>query len=158
MITQDRLKELLDYDPLTGIFRWKVSRGRVSKGSIAGTEVWVSDNYIRSEIRIDGKRYKAHQLAFLYVYGYIPEEIDHKDRNPLNNAIDNLLDSSKSRNQLNRNKNGNKELPKGVFLKHSTGRYFVQIKGKHYGYTDSIHEAETVANAVYDSLLSENTI
>ncbi|UGO56005.1 putative HNH endonuclease [Escherichia phage JLBYU40] len=100
MITQDRLKELLDYDPLTGVFRWKVSRGRVSKGSIAGTEVWVSDNYIRLEIRIDGKRYKAHQLAFLYVYGYIPEEIDHKDRNPLNNAIDNLLDSSKSRNQL----------------------------------------------------------
>lgn len=158
MITQDRLKELLDYDPLTGIFRWKVSRGRVSKGSIAGTEVRVSDNYIRLEIRIDAKRYKAHQLAFLYVYGYIPEEIDHKDRNPLNNAIDNLLDSSKSRNQLNRNKNSNKELPKGVFLKHSTGRYFVQIKGKHYGYTDSIHEAETVANAVYDSLLSENTI
>lgn len=158
MITQERLKELLDYSTETGVFTWKVSRGRVSKGSIAGTAVSVGNRYTRWEIRVEGKRYKAHQLAFLYVHGYIPPEIDHEDRNPLNNAILNLVDSSKSRNQLNKNKNFGKETPKGVFVKASTGRYFVQIQGKHYGYFDDVEQAGTVANEVYDRLLNENTV
>lgn len=58
MITQDRLKELLDYSETTGDFTWKESRGRVSKGTKAGT--LDKDGYII--IRVDRHNYRAHRL------------------------------------------------------------------------------------------------
>ena len=76
-LTQERLKELLHYDPETGYFTWKISPNNAVKvGSVAGTSM---NNYIR--IIIDHKAYLAHRLAFLYMEGYFPEhEVDHINR------------------------------------------------------------------------------
>lgn len=75
-LTQSRLKELLDYDPETGVFRWKVARGgRANKvGAVAGA---TSGGGYR-QICIDYTYHKSHRLAFLWMTGAWPEhEVDH---------------------------------------------------------------------------------
>ena len=75
MLTQDRLKELFNYDSATGVFtRIKTTSSRAMKGFIAGSVS--SHGYLR--IRIDGRVYFAHRLAWLYEFGEFPLGImDH---------------------------------------------------------------------------------
>ena len=98
-ITQRKLKELLDYDPLTGLFTCKVKRSpRAMPGTIAGGKD--SDGYI--SICICGAKQKAHRLAFLWMEGYFPEnDVDHIDRNPSNNKWENLREVSRQCNLRN---------------------------------------------------------
>ena len=98
MITYERLKELLHYDPDSGIFVWNIGRPGASVGTVAGAIR--HDGYVR--IGVDNKRYLAHRLAWLYVHGYMPENsIDHINRNPLDNRICNLREVSHMCNMRN---------------------------------------------------------
>jgi len=76
-ITQKQLKEILEYCPEKGIFTWKVNIHRkIKRGNIAGTIA--STGHVK--IGINKKMYYAHRLAWLYVYGKMPNNnIDHKD-------------------------------------------------------------------------------
>jgi hypothetical protein len=98
VLTQERLKEVLRYDPNTGIFVNLQSRGNKKAGSIAGTRD--KDGYI--VIRIDRLPYRAHRLAFLYMEGYMPVEVDHDNRVRDDNRWDNLFDASRQENMRNR--------------------------------------------------------
>jgi hypothetical protein len=102
MLTQKRLKELFSYNSETGQFtRIKALCGPVAKiGMIAGT--LGGRGYI--DIGIDGKRYKAHRLAWLYIYGEFPSnklQIDHIDGSRTNNNIANLRIVTASQNLQN---------------------------------------------------------
>lgn len=99
MITQDRLKDVLDYDPLTGIFRWKIQlSSRGVTGAVAGHPT--PTKYVR--IRIDSQSYTAHRLAWLYVYGVWPNgELDHINQNKHDNRIANLRDVTHQQNGWN---------------------------------------------------------
>ena len=102
MLTQKRLKELFLYNSETGQFtRIKALCGPVAKiGMIAGT--LGGRGYI--DIGIDGKRYKAHRLAWLYIHGEFPSnklQIDHIDGNRTNNNIANLRVVTASQNLQN---------------------------------------------------------
>lgn len=101
-ITQEYLQKILDYSPDTGLFTWKVDRGRrCKKGYVAGS----IDSSGHRQICIDGKKRLSHRLAWLYVYGSYPKnQIDHIDGNKQNNSIKNLRDVSNSINQQNRAK------------------------------------------------------
>jgi hypothetical protein len=99
-VSQDRLRSLLDYDPESGQFTWKVSRGRRAKpGTVAGA----TDTHGHCQIRVDGRSYAAHRLAFLYMTGGWPHsQIDHKNRNRSDNRWANLRDATPSQNCANR--------------------------------------------------------
>ncbi len=113
MITQSELKKILRYDSESGIFTWiGCNKHHSEKNStIAGCE---ASGYIK--IKIDGKKYSAHRLAWLYVYGEPPNKvIDHIDGDGLNNRIDNLRDCTMQQNNMNhRKKINNSGLPCGV--------------------------------------------
>ena len=144
MLTQDRLKELLSYDPKTGNFIWlKQIYNGVGVGDIAGSITL--DGY--RAIGIDSKIHQAHRLVWLYCYGYMPEYgIDHIDRNPLNNRIENLREVSNQCNQRNTgNWNTNKSGVKGVCWVMRENKWHAQIvvmgKQKNLGYYKDFNEA-----------------
>ena len=99
MLTRERLKELLDYDSASGVFTWKdVRNGRVEVGGIAG---YIQHGYVN--IQIDNKTYKAHRLAWLYVYGEFPQnDIDHINHARSDNRIVNLRDVTSQENARNK--------------------------------------------------------
>ena len=88
MLTQERLKEVVHYDPETGHFTWKTGS---RAGKIAGT---VHDRRGHLKLCIDYERHLLHRLAVLYMTGCMPTgPVYHADRNPSNNAWSNLLAS-----------------------------------------------------------------
>ncbi|MDD5375277.1 HNH endonuclease signature motif containing protein [Acidithiobacillus sp.] len=97
-LTAARLREILNYDPQTGVFTWKARLAtHVHAGDIAGS---FNRGYL--EIGIGGKAYAGHRLAWLYEFGCWPtKNIDHIDGNPGNNRICNLRDVSQSGNMQN---------------------------------------------------------
>lgn len=98
-LTSERLRTLLRYDALTGAFTWAQDRtNRCKAGQPAG---W-SDKGGYLHIRVDGKLYLAHRLAWLYVYGKWPTSIlDHRNRFPSDNRISNLRLATHSQNHGN---------------------------------------------------------
>ncbi len=124
MLTADRLRHLLFYDPDTGMFTWLNPLGTVAKrGDPAGAKP--DHGYIR--LRVEGRLYKAHRLAWLYVYGKFPDaEIDHINRDGLDNRIGNLREATRSQNMMNGiARKNNKAGVKGVHRK--GGRWVASI-------------------------------
>ena len=111
MITQFRLKELLDYLPDTGEFVWKISHPRAGKGRIAGAK----DYHGYVVIRLDTVLYKAHRLAWLYVKGEWPEKgLDHINQNKSDNRIENLEWVTRKENVLHAIAAGRRHYPEKV--------------------------------------------
>jgi hypothetical protein len=101
IITAERLRELLHYDPDTGVFTWKVDHPNRRAGSIAGTQAKHEVTSYRM-ITADGRRYYAHRLAWLYMTGEWPaHEIDHLSGDGIDNRWCNLRDVTKAINQQN---------------------------------------------------------
>lgn len=130
-ITQSELKELLDYNPDTGVFVWKVSRGREKRGNVGGS--LHPDGY--RYIQINGRRYLAHRLAWLYVYGQWPvDEIDHENHKRDCNCITNLCEATRKLNSRNRSLHKNNSSGTvGVVWKPRDKKWEAQIhhNGKH---------------------------
>lgn len=102
MLTQQTLKEYLHYCPNTGIFTWiKSPINSIKINSLAGTIS--TDDYV--VIRFDKKRYQAHRLVWLYLYGAFPiTDIDHIDHDRSNNKLLNLRTATKQVNNKNASK------------------------------------------------------
>ena len=103
VLTVDRLRELLNYDPDTGVFTWRVARKKCSVGAIAGC---LSGGYIA--VMVEGRYYRCHRLAWCHFYGVWPErEIDHINLVKSDNRISNLREVSSSQNKQNKPKQAN---------------------------------------------------
>ena len=118
-LTQEYLKEILYYDPETGLWFWfKEVR---NSGRLAGSK----DHGYVSILINSKKRYLAHRLAFLYMLGRWPEkEVDHKDNVKNNNAWDNLRECTSRQNMANRPASKRNKLGvKGVSY-HKNNKYY----------------------------------
>lgn len=98
-LTVERVKELLSYDPETGIFTRRTKQNnRMKVGEVAG-----ANNGGYTQLSVDGRGVKAHRLAWFYVYGVWPSmEIDHINGVRSDNRIANLRDVDKRTNCQNR--------------------------------------------------------
>ena len=142
-----RIRQLLAYSPSDGAFFWLKNR-RGNPAPRAGDRAGGTrpDGY--RFIGIDGKRHYEHRLAWLLVYGPIPEgmEIDHIDHNPSNNRISNLRLVTKSGNRHNRARDSrNKSGINGVHWSPHAKAWCAQIrhgrKTKHLGYFKRLEDA-----------------
>lgn len=143
-LTQERLKELLHYDPETGIFTNLTQRGKVKKGAVAGSKY--STGYICIEIYY--KRYQAHRLAWLYVYGEFPaNQIDHINEIKDDNRIVNLRSATNLENQHNVSslQSNNTSGFRGVFWRKNRKKWkaiiYLNGRPKHLGHFDTAEEA-----------------
>lgn len=123
-LTQEKLKKLLTYNTETGIFKWHQTAPKRNIFKAAGSRhvkgYWT--------IWIENKNWMAHKLAWLYVYGYVPEGLDHINRDRADNRITNLRLATRSQNQANtRLSTNNTSGYKGVF-RHTTGKWAASIK------------------------------
>ena len=162
-LTQERLKEVISYNPDTGIFKWI----KPTTTSVKADTIITSKNrqgYLR--VMLDTKLYMCHRLAFLYMEGRIPEYVDH-----INNIVDdnrwvNLREATYNENNFNRLINYNNTVGiKGISFRRAYGEHGyiarVQIYGKRYSKWFSVSsygtkEATLEAATVYIRKLRES--
>jgi hypothetical protein len=137
MITQTELKEILNYDPDTGIFTWINPVKKTMINCVAGS-LTVQGYKV---ITIKRKNYAAHRLAWLYMNGKFPNKfIDHINTIKSDNKLSNLRDVSRienGQNQIKAHKN-NKSGLLGVTWYANTSSWVAKIKNNnkliHLGY------------------------
>jgi hypothetical protein len=142
LLTQQRLKEVVSYDAESGVFTWAIGRPKSAKGAIAGG--FSDRGYLT--ICIDGVKHRAHRLAWLYMYGVYPDQIDHENRIRHDNRIINLRASNSYQNSRNKSKpSDNKSGVVGVSLYNRDGqkkvKWEVRACGKFLGYFDNFLDA-----------------
>lgn len=132
MITAARLKALFSYDKETGFFTRKIGVRGESIGEVAGT--LGGDGYWQISIGPRGARkiYKAHRLAWLYVYSEWPEkQIDHINGNRSDNRWVNLREATQSQNNANAaRRSDNTSGFKGVMRGRKKWRAQITVRGK----------------------------
>ena len=106
MITKADLLEDFEYNPITGLFVRKTSKGKWKSGEIAGG----IDVHGYVKIRVKNSKYAAHRLAFLYMTGEVPNMIDHINRIKSDNRWENLRACDASENAANRSVHSNNSL------------------------------------------------
>lgn len=152
MLTLERLQKLFTYDPETGWFRNRFSRGRACINCRAGAET--GHGYRR--IIIDYQKYYEHQLAWFYIYGEWPYEIDHIDGDRSNNAIANLRVCDRTQNGFNAERSTGSSGLRGAYLDKRTTRWYskIQVRGQveylgTFGTPEDAHSAFMAAAEKY---------
>ena len=155
-LTADRLREVLNYDPETGFFTWKVSNShRRRVGDRAGC-LKTPDGY--RLIRIDGVLHRAHKLVWLYLTGSFPVlGLDHINRVKDDNRAVNLREANQAQQGQNlpmssKNTSGHR----GVHWSNADEKWQaairIQGKKKYLGQFDNIEEASAAVDAIKDAL------
>lgn len=149
------MRNILSYDPDTGIFRWKISPNiAIKTGDVAGGIT--RQGYLK--IAYCHKNYLSHRLAWYMMTGEWPNiAIDHINGDPSDNRWCNLRLATPSQNGANMKPFG--KLPKGVTFHKKTGKYQAQIKcngrGHYLGLFDTPEEANSVYAAAAKRLFGE---
>lgn len=88
-LTAHRLRELLDYDRSTGVFTWRLDRGRLAR---AGARAGCVRKDGMLTITIDGKQFLGNRLAWFHVYGELPKgRLTAADHDLTNTRWSNIL-------------------------------------------------------------------
>ncbi len=128
-LTAERLREILSYDPETGIFRWAIKTGpKVIIGAVAGGD----DGHGYVTISVEKRICRGHRLAWLYMHGVWPaDQIDHINGDRSDNRIANLREATVAENLQNqRVRSTNKSGYPGVYWEPDRGKWRAQIRVK----------------------------
>lgn len=104
-LAPEYVREILDYDPITGLLRWKKSLARrIKVGDVAGS----SQLKGRIKLGIANKDYMAHRLIWVWMTGKWPaSEVDHIDMDCANNRWNNLREATPAQNHQNKKRMSN---------------------------------------------------
>lgn len=151
-LTAARLRELLHYDPETGVITWRIDVGRWGRVK-AGTVVGHPNAYGHLVVNVLGSPMYLHRIAFVLMTGEWPKKnVDHIDGNRANNAWVNLRDVCQQVNTQNRRaatagkKTG---LPLGVSRDARDGRLRADITIDGKAVSLGRHETPEAAHAAY---------
>lgn len=145
-IDQKTLKKYFHYDSDTGRFTNLIQRGKAKIGN--SPESYTHDGY--KTIYINGRAYRAHILAWLYVFGEYPNIIDHINGIRDDNRISNLRNVDTRINLQNMKRSQTRktysDVP-GVFYEKKKDVYRIRLKSpdgvyKSFGYYDTVEDAE----------------
>ncbi|AMV00047.1 HNH endonuclease signature motif containing protein [Xanthomonas citri] len=159
MLTATRLREVVSYDPSTGVF---VRVVRLAQRHAAGdrADFLVSSGKLAgySRISIDGRRYLAHRCAWLYVHGSWPEhQIDHVNGLKSDNRIANLRDVTCAVNRENMRvrRRDNRSGMLGVHLHTQSQKWRARLQVDGRIVDGGVHETATQAHERYKALKRE---
>lgn len=143
LLSVEEVKSLLDYDPLTGLFSWKIKYFTLYPGKPAGSKG--VNGYL--SVCIKRKNYYLHRLAFYVTYGYMPEIVDHINCIRSDNRILNLRETDiYGNNQNTKVRKNNKSGVKGVYWHAATKKWAAVItvkrKSIHLGCFATIEQAK----------------
>lgn len=161
-LTQEYLKSILRYEPETGKWFWRISKGSVTAGLLAGS-IQGKGDYRYINIMINGKSYLAHRLAHLYINSEWPENhIDHEDLDGLNNKWKNIRKATRSQNLGNQKTHTNNTSGfKGVSWDKKANKWSARIqvngKSKFLGYfaKEDIDKASNAYEKAAEELFRE---
>lgn len=121
-----RIRDLVHYEPLTGVFT-RISSVYTSR---IGKEIGTRDTRGYTVMTVDGKTQLAHRLAWLYVHGYWPEfHVDHINGDTEDNRISNLREATAKQNVENQKLHKNNKTGfRGVTFRESSGRFLAYVK------------------------------
>ncbi len=152
-LDRDGLMAALDYDPDSGVFRWRYRFDKPTKWNTRWADKpaggYDKDGY--QVITVNGHGYKAHRLAVLFVTGeWPPEDVDHADLNPGNNRFSNLRVATRSENNGNRTMQGRAASGlKGAYRVPSTGRWYSRIARGDYSECLGTFDTKEQAHQAY---------
>jgi hypothetical protein len=125
--TADRVRNLFEYNPLTGVLKRKTTAANNARaGCVVGWEN--SDGYLN--VKVDRRIYKVHQIVWLHCHGVWPSGvIDHINRNKKDNRLQNLRDTTVQVNNINKGaRKDNKTGVPNVTWRERDKRYYVACK------------------------------
>jgi hypothetical protein len=155
-LTAETVRQSVIYNPATGVFHWKARprehfatelRWKTFNSQFAEAPAGTIDRHGYLSIQINGWKYQAHRLAWLYMMGEWPaKHIDHIDCNRLNNCFANLREATAAENTRNsRKQSNNTSGVKGVCWNRKHQKWCAEImaegKSRYLGYFDSLDAA-----------------
>lgn len=144
-LTAENVNDLFDYRE--GVLFWKK---KVSRNIFVGKQITSKSGNGYLQVSIKKKMYPVHRIIFLMFNGYLPKIVDHIDRNPLNNRIENLREATNVQSGYNRGlQSNNTSGTKGVVWNKKASKWQVQLwidkKYKYFGVYSDKGLAELVA-------------
>ena len=141
-LTTELVRELLHYSEETGIFTWRNRERHWFKsqrsfniwnnrfaGAMAGSVGEDAGGYPTVRITLLGQPWLAHRLAFIWMNEALPDQVDHSNRNPLDNRWKNLAASSQEENMKNRSMSSNNTSGvTGVSWHKASGKWQARVK------------------------------
>ena len=152
-LTIEQLRSQFYYNPVTGWFTNRTSRGRAKAGKRAGERAGAHAHSGYRRMSINYTRFYEHHLAWFYIFEEWPTEIDHIDGDPSNNAITNLRICNRSLNNCNRSQQpASQSGLRGAYLDPRNLQWFskIQFGGQvkflgNFNSAEEAHEAFEIA-------------